>query len=114
MNKVNRRSFFSKLALSVVGIALAPKVLAEGCKATAKPEGKKIVDPTDATGKRIEYYAVASEADGKSKLYQDGQNCANCRFYNEKRGADGWAPCTMAANQFVSACGWCKLYKVKA
>lgn len=113
MNSVNRRNFFSKVALGVLGVVVAPRVLAEGCKATPKPEGKKVVDPTDATGKRIEYYAVASEGKG-NKLFTEGSNCANCRFYNEKRGANGWAPCTMAANQFVSACGWCKLYKAKA
>lgn len=117
---VNRRSFFGKAALGVLGLVVAPRVLAEekskekGCSAGDAPEGKRIVKAGDATAKRLEYYVNASEAKGKNKKYEDGANCANCRFYQTKRKEGGWAPCTMAATQYVSSCGWCKLYRANA
>lgn len=116
---INRRGFFGKAALGVLSFAVAPKVLAEGkkeegCSSGDAPEGKRVVKEGDATAKRIEYYVKASDAKGKNKKYEEGANCANCRFYQPKREENGWAPCTMAANQYVVACGWCKLYRANA
>lgn len=113
-NSIDRRGFFSKAALGVLGVVVAPKILAEECKSGDAPEGKRVVKEGDATAKRIEYYADGTEAKGKNKKYEEGANCGNCRFYQDKRAEGKWAPCTMAANQFVATCAWCKLYRAKA
>lgn len=113
-DSINRRGFFGKAALGVLGVVVAPKILAEECSAGDAPKGKRVIKEGDATAKRIEYYADAQAAKGKNKKYEEGANCANCRFYQTKRAEGGWAPCTMAANQFVASCGWCKLYRANA
>jgi hypothetical protein len=112
-NAINRRGFFSKAALSVLGLAIAPKILAKECTVGEAPEGKRVVKKGDSTAKRIEYYLDATEAKGKNKKYEADANCANCRFYRKEKDEGGYAPCTMAANQYVAACGWCKLYRAQ-
>lgn len=113
-DSINRRGFFGKAALGFLGVVVAPKVLAEECDSGDAPEGKRVVKKGDATAKRLEYYPDGTQAKGKNKKYEEGADCAKCRFYQDKKAEGGWAPCTMAANQFVASCGWCKLYRAKA
>lgn len=110
-NKYSRRSFF-KLGLSslvaVPFLAKSANALAAGCPTTA-PAGKQIASSTEGMGKSLEYVTDATTT--KNALHKAGNNCGNCKFYNKKQEAGGYAPCAMMGNKFVTTCGWCKSYK---
>jgi hypothetical protein len=111
----SRRAFFTKgfLAIAALPLLKSQNVLA----AVACPQGapkdaevvKKLLDPASAAGKRLDY--VENAADSKNKLFKAGDNCGNCNFYNDKKMVENHAPCTMAANRYVTHCGWCKSYR---
>jgi len=110
----NRRSFFK---LSLTSFAVLPIVgrsadaLAAACSAKA-PAGKNVIQATDSMAKNNAYVADATAS--KDAKYKAGANCGNCIFYQKAKEDSGHAPCPMMGNKFVSTCGWCKLYKVKA
>ncbi len=114
--KANRRRFFK---LGMVALASAPflkigKVFADGdtCKVT-KPTDEavlnRMVKEDDPAAKRLDYIEVAT--DSKHPNFKPGELCKNCRFYRHQQEKDGWAPCTMLANRYVTACGWCRSYQ---
>jgi len=113
--KFTRRSFFQ---LAVAGLTVAPFVLkasnsmaADACPAKA-PAGKALGSPTEGMGKGLEYVLDAKTS--KNAKYKAGQNCGNCKFYNAAKADSGHAPCTMMGMKFVTHCGWCKSYSLKA
>lgn len=111
----SRRSFFKKGLLALAALPLVKSQDAFAAVACPQPElkdataAKKLLDPTSATAKRLDY--VANAADSKNKLFKAGDHCGNCNFYNNKKEVENYAPCTMAANRFVASCGWCKSYR---
>ena len=112
---LNRRSFFT-MALSVVTIVpLALRSLkAEAAPAacpTKAPAGKSVAEPGVGMGKSLEY--VVDAGTSKNAKYKAGQNCLNCKYYNDKKADGGYAPCTMMGMKYVTSCGWCKSYLVK-
>ena len=112
---LSRRSFF-KFALA--GFAVVPFIAksaksfaAEACPKVA-PAGKKVAVVGVGMAKTLNYVEVASTS--KHAKYTAGATCLGCNFYNDKKAEGGYAPCTMMAMQYVTNCGWCSSYKVKA
>lgn len=110
-----RRSFFQ---LAVASLTILPFVLkattslaADACPAKA-PAGKALGSPTEGMGKGLEYVLDAKTS--KNGKYKAGATCANCKFYNAAKADGGYAPCTMMGMKFVTHCGWCKSYALKA
>ena len=112
---LNRRSFF-KMALAasaIIPFALkSTKVsaAAAGCP-TTPPAGKQVAKVGEGMAKSLEYVE-----DGKASTnakHKPGQNCANCKYYNDKKAEGGYAPCTMMGMKYVTSCGWCKSYLAK-
>ncbi len=108
-NMTSRRGFFSKAMLSLATLIIAPRILAKECPKAA-PEGVKVLEVDSAVGKRLQYVVDASTAKTNAK-FVEGSNCENCQFYQVARAKDGYAPCTMGGMAFVTACGWCNLWK---
>lgn len=110
---LNRRSFFKMAvaAAAVVPFALNTKAAsANGCPA-APPAGKQVAKVGEGMAKGLEYVDVA--ANSKNAKYKAGNNCGNCKYYNDKKAEGGYAPCTMMGMKFVTNCGWCKSYLAK-
>ncbi len=115
--KSNRRDFF-KYGLMAIAAVPAMKIGsafgAYKCPNTAKVSDekvlKKLIDPAGKTAKRLEFVPNAADAKGNKK-FEAGSICGNCKFYNNKKEAQDHAPCSMVANKYVPACGWCKSYK---
>lgn len=110
---LNRRSFFSMAisALTIVPLALKSlKVEAAGCP-TAAPAGKQVAEVGVGMAKSLDY--VADSNTSKNAKHKPGQNCLNCKYYNDKKAEGGYAPCTMMGMKYVTSCGWCKSYLAK-
>jgi hypothetical protein len=111
----SRRSFFKMGLASVAVVPLIARVsksfAGEACP-TSAPAGKQIASSSEGMGKNLEYVVDANAS--KNALHKAGDNCAKCKFYNDKLAAGGYAPCAMMGNKFVTSCGWCKSYKAKA
>ncbi len=109
---MKRREFFTKALFGLSTLVVAPKVLANACKAGAEPAGKKVAKNKE----RLDYVVNAADAKGHKKFKPDS-NCGNCKFYEpNKKGKkdkeiDGYGRCAMMANKYVTRCGWCKSYK---
>lgn len=114
-NKFSRRSFFK---FGLAGAAVVPfltnitKSFAADACPTAAPAGKQVASPTEGMGKSLEY--VTDSNTSKNPIHKAGNACGNCKFFNDKQIAGGYAPCAMMGNKYVSSCGWCKSYKAKA
>lgn len=110
---LNRRSFFK---FAVVGAVVAPlilktsKAVAAGACGTA-PAGKQVAEVGVGMAKSLDYVTAAETS--KNTKYAKGQNCGNCKYYNEKKAESGHAPCTMMGMKYVTNCGWCKSYLKK-
>lgn len=111
----NRRSFF-KMALSA--FAVVPLVLKSTetlasavCPGSTAPAGKKLAKVGVGMAKGLDY--VESAETSKNAKYQKGQNCGNCKYFNDKKLETGYAPCTMLGMSYVTTCGWCKSYLKK-
>ncbi len=116
--KVSRRDFFKFGALGLSAIALAKvanfsifgnAMAADKCG--KGPAGQKLLEFDGPQAKSLNF--VADAATTKDAKFAKGSNCGNCSFYQDKKAADGWAPCTMVANKFVPNCGWCKVWQKK-
>lgn len=111
--KLSRRSFFQ---MALGAIAIAPAIIgmntanAQACSNTP-PKGKKVAKPGVGMGKSLDYVEVAGES--KNAKFAKGQDCNNCKFYQDKKADSGYAPCTMMGMSFVAGCGWCKSYAKK-
>lgn len=112
---LSRRSFF-KFALA--GAAVVPflvkaskSLAADACPKTA-PAKKQIAKPGEGMAKSLNYVEDAKTA--KHAKYKAGSSCGNCKFYNDKKAEGGYAPCTMLGMKYVTNCGWCSSYAVKA
>lgn len=111
---LDRRSFF-KMALA--GAVVTPilfragKSVAAGCP-TTPPAGKQVAKAGEGMAKSLEY--VEDSNASKNAKHKAGQNCGNCKYYNDKKGEGGYAPCTMMGMKYVTNCGWCKSYLAKA
>jgi hypothetical protein len=108
---LNRRGFFALATFSFIAFIGASRVFAAACP-EKRPEGVKVLELDSPVSKRLEYVEVAEKAKAHAK-FTEGANCANCQFYQVARAKEGYAPCTMAGMNFVTACGWCNLYRVK-
>jgi hypothetical protein len=113
-NKLSRRSFFK---FGLAGAAVIPflanitKSFAAAACPTTPPAGKALATSTEGMGKSLEYVTDATTT--KNPLHKAGNSCVNCKFFNDKQAASGYAPCAMMGNKFVNSCGWCKSYKAK-
>lgn len=113
---LDRRSFFK---FAVAGAVVAPFILkatsavASACPttATAGPVGKQVAVEGVGMAKSLEYVTVA--ASSKNAKYAKGQDCGNCKYYNNKKEESRHAPCTMLGMKYVAHCGWCKSYLKK-
>lgn len=112
---LSRRSFF-KFALAgavvVPFIARASKSLAADACPKVAPAGKQVAKVGEGMAKTLNYVEDAKTA--KHTKYKAGANCANCKFYNDKKAEGGYAPCTMMGMKYVTNCGWCSSYMAKA
>ena len=114
--KLDRRSFFQ---MAVTALAIAPIAIKSigsaeaapaGCP-TAPLAGKQMAVVGTGMAKSLEYNEAATAT--KHAKYKAGQNCLNCKYYNDKKAEGGYAPCTMMGMKYVSNCGWCKSYLAK-
>lgn len=115
-NSTNRRRFFKLAVMSVASLPFLKftKAFAEdnGCTNTDPTDDavkNRMVKPDDAAAKRLDYVAHADDSEHDN--YTKGELCKNCRFYRVQQEKEDWAPCTMLANRFVPACGWCRSYQ---
>ncbi|MBT3585140.1 MAG: hypothetical protein HN509_09540 [Halobacteriovoraceae bacterium] len=114
-SKNSRRAFF-KVALTAFAalplIKATTAFAADKCPSvpTAGKALKKLLRPDSKTAKRIKYVVDATAS--KHKKYKKGNACKNCKFYKVKKEENGYAPCQMAANKYVTTCGWCKQFKL--
>lgn len=110
----NRRSFFKLVSAAVAATTLLSKPLvaaaATACPSTA-PAGKQIAKEGEGMAKGLEY--VVDTTKSKNAKHKADQNCANCKYYNDKKADGGYAPCTMMGMKYVTSCGWCKSYLKK-
>ncbi|MBC7711710.1 MAG: high-potential iron-sulfur protein [Rhizobacter sp.] len=113
----DRRSFFRMAVTAAVIVPVALKSIgkAEAAPAascpTTPPAGKPMAIVGQGMAKGLEY-----TDDGKSSTnakHKPGQNCANCKYFNDKKGEGGYAPCTMMGMKWVTNCGWCKSYAAR-
>ena len=111
---LNRRSFFRMALAAATIVPFALKSIkaeaADACPTTA-PAGKQVAVVGVGMAKSLDY-----TTDGKSSTnakHKPGQNCVNCKYYNEKKAEGGYAPCTMMGMKYVTNCGWCKSYLAK-
>lgn len=112
-NGLDRRSFFrmALAAAAIVPFALkSVKAEAAGCP-TAAPAGKQVAKVGEGMAKSLEYVEDAKTS--KNAKFKAGQNCGNCKYYNDKKAEGGYAPCTMMGMKYVTNCGWCKSYLAK-
>ena len=114
---LNRRSFFSMAltAFAVVPLALksignAEAAAPAGCP-TTPPAGKQLAKEGEGMAKGLDYMADGKAS--KNPKHKPGQNCNNCKYYNDKKAEGGYAPCTMLGMKYVTNCGWCKSYLAK-
>lgn len=110
---LNRRSFFTMAlsALTIVPLAFKSiKAEASACP-TAAPAGKQVAQEGVGMAKSLEY--VADGKTSKNAKHKPEQNCAGCKYYNDKKAESGHAPCTMMGMKYVTSCGWCKSYLAK-
>jgi len=112
MSTKTRRDFFKSLAMGAIAIPFirSTSVLAAGACPSKEPTkaGLKLVKEGDKQIKTLDF--VFNAPDSKNAKYKAGNNCANCKFYNNKKLESDWAPCSMFANKYVPGCGWCKSY----
>jgi hypothetical protein len=118
-SELNRRSFFRMVLAAATIVPFAVKSLRSeaattsapaGCP-TTPPAGKQVAEVGVGMAKSLEY-----TTDGKSSTnpkHKPGQNCVNCKYFNEKKIEGGYAPCTMMGMKYVTNCGWCKSYLAK-
>ena len=110
--QVSRRSFFH---FSLAGIIAIPLLLkSENSFAQAKcptvpPKGKSVAIPNQGMAKTLQY--VENATSSKNAKYKSGADCGNCKFYNNKKEDNAFAPCTMMGMKYVAKCGWCISYK---
>ncbi len=106
----SRRSFFQ---FAIAGTFLVPALVnaATKCPATA-PAGKMIAEPGVGMAKTLQYVADAKTT--KHAKFKAGSDCGNCKFFNLAKADSGFAPCTMMGMKYVSECGWCMSYALKA
>ena len=113
---LDRRAFFTMAltAMAVVPFALKAignaEAAAPGCPATP-PAGKQVAQVGVGMAKSLEYTEDGKAT--KNAKHKPGQNCINCKYYNDKKAEGGYAPCTMMGMKFVTNCGWCKSYLAK-
>lgn len=113
---LNRRSFFRMALAAVAIVPFAVKSIGNanaadaGCP-TTPPAGKQVAAEGVGMAKSLEY--VADGKTSKNAKHKPGQNCGNCKYYNDKKAEGGYAPCTMMGMKYVTNCGWCKSYLVK-
>ncbi|MBY0415540.1 MAG: high-potential iron-sulfur protein [Bdellovibrionales bacterium] len=114
-NTCTRRSFFQMAVTGLVAVPLVFKSTtvfgADACPAVA-PKGKALGVPGEGMAKSLDYVLDAKTS--KNPKYKTGSNCSNCKFYNVGKAESGHAPCTMMGMKYVSNCGWCKSYALKA
>lgn len=113
---LDRRSFFRMALTAVAIVPFALKGIGNAAAATpacptTAPAGKQVAQEGVGMAKSLEYVAVSSTS--KNAKFKAGQNCLNCKYYNEKKAEGGYAPCTMMGMKYVTSCGWCKSYLVK-
>ena len=114
-NKFSRRSFF-KFATAVLAVVpLITKVSSsfagDSCP-TSAPAGKAIANPNEGMGKSLQYVTDAKTT--KNTKFKTGSKCGTCKFYNPTKSEGGYAPCTMMGMKYVTNCGWCTSFAVKA
>jgi hypothetical protein len=81
------------------GIASIPVVAIAGYSAASHAE---MVSPSDPTAQALAYTEHSAT---------DGQDCANCNFYQGGSAATG--PCPIFPGKEVHATGWCKSWIAK-
>jgi hypothetical protein len=117
MNKI-RRSLISR-TLALLGIlpliSISKSLANSSCPQKLKIDASNVLDNlldlSSKTGKRLNYFPNALDAKDQ-KSYLKGSICGKCKFYNIDKSEQSHAPCSIAGNKFVSACGWCKTYKL--
>jgi len=100
----SRRRFFASAANGLGGIMVVG-ALPQFAFAADLPH----LTLDDPTAKALNYTEDASKAPAPR---QDGQNCANCNFY--QGAATGFGPCQLFPGKAVNAKGWCSGYAKKA
>lgn len=113
--QVSRRSFFQFALVGVVGVPMLMSSMksfaADKCPAVP-PKGKMIAKPGEGMAKTLQYVEDAKTS--KNAKYKAGADCGNCKFYNRAKEDSAHAPCTMMGMKFVTTCGWCASYALKA
>ena len=112
---LSRRSFFQYTLTAAIATPMlmsSAELFAQAkCPATP-PAGKMVAKVGEGMAKSLHYVEDAKTS--KHAKYKAGSDCANCKFYNKAKLEGGYAPCTMMGMRYVSGCGWCTTYSLKA
>lgn len=112
---LSRRSFFQYSLTAAIAAPLlihSSDLFAQAkCPATP-PAGKMVAKPGEGMAKSLQYVEDAKTS--KHAKFKAGADCGNCKFFNKAKAEGGYAPCTMMGMRYVSSCGWCTTYMLKA
>ena len=107
---MHRRKFF-KYGLGLLGGLAASKTFACAIDEIEDKSLKgKLFNYEGGMSKRLAFVPKAETSDHKK--YDKGQKCGQCRFFNDKRQIEEFAPCSFARNRYVPSCGWCKQFNL--
>lgn len=96
--------------LALTGGVIATGLLLAPVRVEAETE---YVKPDDPLAVALGYVEDAANVDrAKHKNFQDGQNCANCRFVTGE-GDEAGVPCQLFQNKYVTRKGWCASWAAK-
>jgi hypothetical protein len=110
---LNRRSFFRMALAAVAVVPFALKSIKSEAAAcpTTPPAGKQVAKVGEGMAKSLDY--TDNGATSKNPKHKPGQACGACKYFNDKKGEGGYAPCTMMGMRYVTNCGWCKSFLAK-
>jgi len=100
----SRRDFLRNSLFAVAALPLGAGVLSRSALAQDLPR----LEMDNAQAKALGYVETASEASGNA-AYEEGENCANCMFFNAE--TEG---CQLFPQNSVAPEGWCQSWTAKA
>ncbi|MDR5866621.1 high-potential iron-sulfur protein [Halomonas koreensis] len=100
----SRRDFVRHSLLGLAALPLGAGILSRTALAQELPP----LDPSSDQAKALNYVVNASEA-SDHPAYAEGENCANCMFYQ----ADSQG-CQLFPQNSVSPEGWCQSWTAQA
>lgn len=104
MANQSRRNFMRNSLFGVAALPFGASLLSQ----SAFAQGLTPLDPEAPQAQALNYVKIASDA-SEHAAYKDGNNCANCMFYQEASSG-----CMLFPQNSVEADGWCQSWVKKA